>query len=53
MLFFCFQIDKKFEFPRSDLQLGECLGEGMFGKVLAARATNIVGEKGDQSGQLR
>ena len=39
--FLSYQIDKKFEFPRSNLILEETLGEGEFGKVLSARAINL------------
>ena len=35
------QIDKKYEFPRGDLELGAVLGEGQFGVVVAATAINI------------
>jgi proto-oncogene tyrosine-protein kinase Ret len=41
-----FQIDKKYEFPRSDLILEETLGEGEFGKVVSARALNFRGRPG-------
>ena len=32
------------EFPRPNLQLGIDLGEGRFGKVIQARAMNILGD---------
>ena len=35
---FIFQIDKKWEFPRSHLILEETIGEGEFGKVVSAKA---------------
>ena len=35
------QIDKKYEYPRGDLELGAVLGEGQFGVVVAATARNI------------
>ena len=46
-LIICFEIDKKFEYPRQDLHLGQSLGEGMFGRVVAAEASNIGGETGE------
>ena len=42
LIFPCSKIDKKFEFPRQELEFGRCLGEGMFGQVVAAYA-NIRG----------
>ncbi len=36
--FFSFQMDKKWEFPRSNLILEGTIGQGEFGKVVSARA---------------
>merc|ERR1719244_22218 len=41
-----FMIDKKLEFPRSDLILEETLGEGEFGCVVSAKAYNLHGTPG-------
>lgn len=38
--------DPRWEFPRENLEIGQCLGEGEFGLVLQGRATNINGIKG-------
>ena len=43
------QIDKKYEYPRQDLLFGELLGEGQFGRVVAANAFNI----GDKLGYTK
>lgn len=40
-LFFSFQPDPKWEFPRSQLTIEQVLGEGEFGRVLRAKALNI------------
>ena len=45
-LFFLLQIDKKFEFPRRNLTLGETLGEGEFGRVVSATAHRLGGHAG-------
>ncbi|GFT59044.1 proto-oncogene tyrosine-protein kinase receptor Ret [Nephila pilipes] len=41
-----FQIDPKWDFPRSKLHLQSDLGEGEFGKVMKAQAWNIAGNRG-------
>ncbi|KAJ8985289.1 hypothetical protein NQ317_007076 [Molorchus minor] len=38
--------DPKWEFPRSQLIIEQTLGEGEFGRVLRAKAMNIVGQLG-------
>lgn len=43
---FLFQLDPKWEFPRNRLQFQTILGEGEFGKVVKAQASNINGIKG-------
>lgn len=35
-------LDTDWEFPRSELELSEVLGEGAFGKVVKADARNII-----------
>ncbi|CAH0555194.1 unnamed protein product [Brassicogethes aeneus] len=42
-----YPVDPKWEFPRSQLIIEQTLGEGEFGRVLRAKATNIAGQKGD------
>ena len=37
------QVDARFEFPRSRLVLDDTLGEGEFGRVVAARALDVTG----------
>ena len=37
------QVDARFEFPRSRLVLDDTLGEGEFGRVVAARALDVAG----------
>ncbi|XP_039288327.1 proto-oncogene tyrosine-protein kinase receptor Ret [Nilaparvata lugens] len=39
-------IDPEWEFPRERMKIDFCLGEGEFGKVLKAQATNIAGIPG-------
>lgn len=41
-----FQPDPRWEFPRENLEIQQCLGEGEFGRVLKACATNINGVEG-------
>lgn len=43
---FVLQPDPKWEFPRSQLIVEQTLGEGEFGRVLRARAKDIVGVPG-------
>lgn len=38
-------LDEEWEFPRDKLKIGEPLGEGAFGVVIAAEATGITGDK--------
>ena len=40
------KVDKGLEFPRSKLTLGETLGEGQFGRVVAGKAVDIGAAKG-------
>ena len=42
-------LDKEWEFPRSQLKLGDALGEGAFGQVVKADAMNIAGRKGSST----
>lgn len=37
-----FPIDANWEFPRAQLEMGETLGEGMFGRVVMAHANELV-----------
>ncbi|XP_078577731.1 proto-oncogene tyrosine-protein kinase receptor Ret-like isoform X2 [Branchiostoma floridae x Branchiostoma japonicum] len=39
-------VDAKWEIPRENIVLGETIGEGEFGKVVKAQATNLANVKG-------
>ncbi|XP_044754271.1 proto-oncogene tyrosine-protein kinase receptor Ret [Coccinella septempunctata] len=41
-----YEPDPKWEFPRTQLQIEKTLGEGEFGRVLRAKATDINGQSG-------
>ncbi|KAL3270281.1 hypothetical protein HHI36_009333 [Cryptolaemus montrouzieri] len=41
-----YEPDPKWEFPRTQLEIEQTLGEGEFGRVLRAKATNINGQSG-------
>ncbi|KAK9889736.1 hypothetical protein WA026_007118 [Henosepilachna vigintioctopunctata] len=41
-----YEPDPKWEFPRNQLEIEQTLGEGEFGRVLRAEATNINGNNG-------
>lgn len=45
-VYFLFQPDAKWEFPRSQLIIEQTLGEGEFGRVLRAKARDIGGHPG-------
>ena len=44
-----FQFDKRWEFPRQNLILGEVIGEGEFGKVHIATAIDLKTEQDEET----